>query len=178
MGGTQGPSREQPEKKFLQRSVAMAGTNVSSSAEMYNYRWFRALKTGLPCVGRDSAMEDREIFPMSFWGDQSQKARLPAGVKTRSEARKSLVPCDLLLISPAAICHAGTPEPTAFLAGHLQNRSSYGWQPLAVLPFVQISAEQRQTPHRSCQASPHRQPPLLGEMGSCLINTCETLWGE
>ena len=46
---------------------------------------FRALKNGLPCVGRNGAIEDGKIFPMSLRGDQSQKARLATGVKTREQ---------------------------------------------------------------------------------------------
>lgn len=77
------PSREQPERKFLQQSIATAGTNVSSSTEKYKYMGFRALKNGLPCAGRGGAVENGEIFLMSLWGDQSQKTRLTAGVKIR-----------------------------------------------------------------------------------------------
>lgn len=51
---------------------------------------FRALKNGLPYAERDGAIEEEEIFPVSLRGDQSQKARLTAGVKTRE--RGSQVP--------------------------------------------------------------------------------------
>lgn len=49
----------------------------------------RALNNGLPCVGRDSAIEDGEVFLMSLWGERSQ-GRLIAGGKTLE--RRSQVP--------------------------------------------------------------------------------------
>lgn len=49
----------------------------------------RALKNGLPCAGRDGAIKDGEVFPMSLWGEWSQD-RLIAGGKTRE--RRSQVP--------------------------------------------------------------------------------------